>query len=84
MALLESLPDVAGLIARKAWTSAVTAGATQIAQLALIDSVPGAVWAPGGTPQVVFGFTVRNGKVVEIELAADTERLSRLQIEILP
>jgi RNA polymerase sigma factor (sigma-70 family) len=60
------------------------AGAAQAAQLALIDGVPGAVWAPGGTPRVVFGFTIRNGKVVEIELAADTERLSRLKIEILP
>jgi RNA polymerase sigma factor (sigma-70 family) len=59
-------------------------GAAQTAQLALIDGMPGAVWAPGGTPRVVFGVTIRNGKVVEIELAADTERLSRLKIEILP
>jgi RNA polymerase sigma-70 factor (ECF subfamily) len=59
-------------------------GSAQAAQLALIDGVPGAVWAPGGRPAVVFGFTVRNGKVVEIELAADSERLSRLKIEILP
>lgn len=60
------------------------AGRAQAAQLALIDGVPGVVWAPGGTPRVVFGFTIRNGKVVEIELVADTERLSRLKIEILP
>ena len=60
------------------------AGGAQAAQLALIDGVPGAVWAPRGTPRVVFGFTIRDGKVVEIELVADTERLSRLKIEILP
>jgi RNA polymerase sigma-70 factor, ECF subfamily len=60
------------------------AGAAQTAQLALIDGVPGATWAPGGKPRVVFGFTIRNGKVVEIELAADTERLSGLKIEMLP
>ena len=60
------------------------AGQAQAAQLALIDGVPGAVWAAGGRPVVVFGFTIRNGKVAEIELAADTERLSRLKIEILP
>jgi RNA polymerase sigma-70 factor (ECF subfamily) len=59
-------------------------GAAQSAQLALIDGVPGAVWAPGGTPRVLFGFTIRNGKVVDIELAADPQRLSRLKIEILP
>jgi RNA polymerase sigma-70 factor, ECF subfamily len=39
---------------------------------------------PGGTPRVVFGFTIGNGKVVEIELVADTERLSRQKVEILP
>lgn len=60
------------------------AGRAQGAQLALIDGVPGAVWAPGGTPRVVFGFTIRKGKVVEIELVAEPERLSRLEIEILP
>jgi RNA polymerase sigma-70 factor, ECF subfamily len=59
-------------------------GQAQAAQLALIDGVPGAVWAAGGRPIVVFGFTVRNGKVLDIELAADPERLSRLNIEILP
>jgi RNA polymerase sigma-70 factor (ECF subfamily) len=58
-------------------------GAAQAAQLALIDGVPGAVWAPGGTPRVLFGFTVRNGQVVEIELAADPERLGRLKLELL-
>lgn len=60
------------------------AGRAQAAQLALIDGVPGVVWAPGGTPRVVFGFTIRTGKVVEIALVADTERLSWLKIEILP
>jgi hypothetical protein len=60
------------------------AGQAQAARLALIDGGPGAVWAPGGTPRVVFGFTIRNGKVVEIELAADIARLSRLKIDMLP
>ena len=59
-------------------------GRAQAAQLALIDGVPGGVWAPGGTPRVAFTFTIRNGTVVEIVLAAAPERLSQLQIEILP
>jgi DNA-directed RNA polymerase specialized sigma24 family protein len=59
------------------------AGQAQAVQLALIDGVPGGVWAPGGKPRVVFGFTTRNGKVAEIELLADRERLSGLNIEIL-
>jgi RNA polymerase sigma-70 factor (ECF subfamily) len=59
------------------------AGQAQAAQVALIDGVPGGVWSAGGRPIVVFGFRIRNGKVVEIELAADAERLSRLNIETL-
>jgi RNA polymerase sigma-70 factor (ECF subfamily) len=59
-------------------------GQAEAAQVALIDGVPGAVWAAGGRPVVVFGFTTRGGKVVEIELVADSERLSRLKIENLP
>ncbi len=59
-------------------------GRAQAAQTALIDGVPGAVWAPGGTPRVVFGFTIRDGKVAEIELLAHPERVSQLKIEVLP
>jgi RNA polymerase sigma-70 factor (ECF subfamily) len=60
------------------------AGQAQAAQLALIDGVPGAVWATGGIPRVVFGFAIEDGKVVAIELAADAARLSQLQVELLP
>jgi RNA polymerase sigma-70 factor (ECF subfamily) len=56
----------------------------QAAQLALIDGLPGAVWLANGRPVVAFAFTVRDGKVAEIDLLADTERLTRLKIEILP
>lgn len=59
------------------------AGRAQAAQLALVDGLHGVVWAPGGTPRVVFDLTIRNGKVVEIELVADPEQLSQRTIEIL-
>jgi RNA polymerase sigma-70 factor (ECF subfamily) len=59
-------------------------GAAQAAQLALIDGRPGAVWVGGGRPRVAFVFTVHDGKVAEIELAADAERLDEMKIEILP
>ena len=60
------------------------AGQAQAAQLALIDGTPGGVWAANGRPVVAFAFKVRARKVVEIELAADPERLSQLRVEILP
>ena len=58
-------------------------GRARTAQLALVDGVAGAVWAPGGTPRVVFAFTVNQGKIVEIHLLADAERLSRLDLVLL-
>lgn len=60
------------------------AGQAQAAQVAFIDGALGAVWAPGGTPRVAFGFTTQNGKVIEIELIADPETLGALEVEILP
>ena len=59
------------------------AGQAEAAQVALIDGVPGGVWAANGRPVVAFGFTIRDGRVVEIELVADAERLGRLRIEAL-
>ena len=58
-------------------------GAAQSAQLALVDGMPGAVWAHNGKPRVVFGFAVEDGKITGIELAADSERLGRMKIELL-
>jgi hypothetical protein len=41
------------------------------------------VWAQGGTPRVVFPFTVTDGRVSEIELLADAELLGQLELELL-
>jgi RNA polymerase sigma-70 factor (ECF subfamily) len=63
--------------------AATFSGRAQAAQPALINGAPGAVWAPGGQPRVVFGFTIANGKIVAIDLLADPERLRQLDLEIL-
>jgi hypothetical protein len=36
------------------------------------------VWARGGRPHVVFEFTVSDGKIAQIRLLADPDRLDRL------
>jgi hypothetical protein len=41
------------------------------------------VWAPGGRPGVVFGFTLAGGKIVTINLVADPEHIGQLDLEIL-
>jgi hypothetical protein len=45
--------------------------------------VPGAVWAPGGVPRVVFAFTTANGRVTSIEMIGNAERLAALDLVIL-
>src|ERR687893_643447 len=47
---------------------------------ALVNGAPGAVTAPGGVPRAIMGFTVAGGKIVEIEILADPERLGRLDL----
>jgi RNA polymerase sigma factor (sigma-70 family) len=58
-------------------------GRARAAQPALIDGAAGAVWAPGGKPRVVFGFTITEGKIVGIDILADAKRLSQLDLAIL-
>ncbi|MPZ28145.1 MAG: hypothetical protein GEV12_17475 [Micromonosporaceae bacterium] len=58
-------------------------GRARSAQPALLDGLPGAVWAPGGRPHAAFSFTVVDGKIVEIEILADPERLDQLHLAIL-
>jgi len=55
-------------------------GRARAAQSALVNGVPALVWAPGGRARVVFGFTIALGKIVQIEMLADPERLDRLDI----
>ena len=58
-------------------------GRARAAQLALVNGAAGAVWAPGGRPRVVFGFTIARGKIVEIDLVADPERLRKLDLVVV-
>jgi RNA polymerase sigma factor (sigma-70 family) len=50
------------------------------AQPALVNGAAGVVVAPRGRPFAVMGFTVRGGKIVEIDVLADPERLGRLDL----
>jgi RNA polymerase sigma-70 factor (ECF subfamily) len=58
-------------------------GRARFARPALVDGAAGAVWAPGGQPRVVFGFTIADGRIVGIELLSDPERLRQLDLAIL-
>jgi RNA polymerase sigma-70 factor (ECF subfamily) len=55
-------------------------GRAQVAKPALVGGHVGAVFMPGGAPRVAFDFTVRDGKVVAIDLIADPDHLAALAI----
>jgi RNA polymerase sigma factor (sigma-70 family) len=59
------------------------AGRARAAQPALLDGEVGLVWARGGEPQVVFAMTIVDGRISEIEMVADRERLDALDVVVL-
>jgi RNA polymerase sigma factor (sigma-70 family) len=68
---------------------AVASGALRFSQLApfarsaLVNGAAGLVVAPEGRPFAVLAFTVTGGRIVEIEVFADPERLGGLDLAVL-
>jgi RNA polymerase sigma factor (sigma-70 family) len=53
-------------------------------QPVLVNGAAGVVsWLPGGQPFSVMGYTVRRGKIVEIDVLADPARLGQLDLPVL-
>jgi RNA polymerase sigma-70 factor (ECF subfamily) len=51
------------------------------AQAALVNGAAGIVaWFPNGQPFSIMGFTVRRGRIVEIDILADPTRLHALDL----
>jgi RNA polymerase sigma factor (sigma-70 family) len=55
----------------------------RFARPALVNGTAGIVVAPHGRPVSVLGFTVAGGRIVEIDILADPERLRRLDLAVL-
>jgi len=47
---------------------------------ALVNGAAGAIMTDGGQPFAVYGFTVARGKIVEIDIVSDPERLRQLRL----
>ncbi len=53
----------------------------ETATRALVNGVPGGIaWMPDGSPFAILALTVKSGRIVEIEVLADPERLSKLDL----
>jgi RNA polymerase sigma-70 factor (ECF subfamily) len=55
-------------------------GGARGAQLAIVDGLAALVWAPGGRTRGVIEFTIRDGRIVAIDVTGDAERLGELEI----
>lgn len=58
-------------------------GRATAARAAIIEGMPGAVWAPGGRPRAAFAFHVVGDTIAEIEIVTDAAVVAALDIEIL-
>jgi RNA polymerase sigma factor (sigma-70 family) len=58
----------------------VFSGRAAGARAALIDGVPGMMWARGGQTRVVFDFTIVGGNIAAIEMITDPEHLAQLDV----
>jgi RNA polymerase sigma-70 factor, ECF subfamily len=52
----------------------------RFARPVLVNGTPGFLVAPDGEPTALIGMAVRDGKITEIDILADPERLSRLDL----
>ena len=55
----------------------------RFARPVLVNGAPGLIAAPDGQPTSVLGVTIRGGKIVEIDVLADPERLRQLDLTVL-
>jgi RNA polymerase sigma-70 factor (ECF subfamily) len=58
-------------------------GGARAARLALVSGVPGLAWAPDGPIRGAIAFDVIDGRIVEIELIGNGERLGQLDVVLL-
>src|SRR5215218_1595673 len=58
-------------------------GRARAARPALVNGAMGVVVAPRGRLLMVLGFTISGGKIVEIDVVADPERLRQLDLAVL-
>jgi RNA polymerase sigma-70 factor (ECF subfamily) len=76
-------PRLAPEVHGAATVATAFSGRAQAAQLALLDGMAGAVWAPGGTPRVAFAFTIEDDRIVGIEIVAEPGRVQQLEVSIV-
>jgi RNA polymerase sigma factor (sigma-70 family) len=73
----------AAAVAEQVLTTGGFGRLARMAQPALVNGAAGVVMTAEGRPFAIMAFTVRQGRVAEIDILADPERLSRLDLAVL-
>jgi RNA polymerase sigma factor (sigma-70 family) len=73
----------AALVRGAAAVAETFSGRAKAAKLALVDGLAGAVWGRRGEPQVVFAFTIAEGRITAIELLSDADYLAQADLTML-
>jgi len=74
-----SVLEGAGMVAHGARSAAARSRRSAVA---LIDGVPGIVWAPRGQVALVLAFTYRDDRISGIDVIADPARLAALELAV--
>jgi RNA polymerase sigma factor (sigma-70 family) len=73
----------AAAVAEQVLTTGGFARLARMAQPALVNGAAGVVFAARGRPFAVVSFNIRRGRIVEVDIFADPERLRQLDLAVL-
>jgi RNA polymerase sigma-70 factor, ECF subfamily len=76
-----NVPGVAPEVRGRDPVATIFGGRARAAQLALVDGYSGLVFAPGGRPRVVVDFVLENGRIIEISMIAEPQRIAALDLK---
>jgi RNA polymerase sigma-70 factor (ECF subfamily) len=76
-----NVPGVASEVRGHDSVANIFRGRARAAQLALVDGYSGLVFAPGGRPRVIVDFVLENGRIVEISMIAESERIAAIDLK---
>lgn len=77
-----SVPGIAAEVRGRDLVANIFRGRARVAQLALVDGDSALVFAPGGQPRVVVDFVLENGRIIEISMIANPERIGALELKL--
>jgi RNA polymerase sigma-70 factor (ECF subfamily) len=76
-----SIPALASETRGRDSVASLFRGRAKVAQLALVDGDPGLVFAFGGKPRMLVDFVLEHGRIVEISMIADPDRIAAIDVE---